>query len=121
MTEGLLVEPSTSNQDLKSDIQELDDDDNDEEDEKQPPLSKPNDHSNEGWNIRYSIGIDCTLDNEVVLGTEEPLDRFHMKKVNDYEVEVDSNNELPTSFTDAIRDPRANLIYGFRLWVRFLV
>ncbi|KAI3699992.1 hypothetical protein L2E82_44604 [Cichorium intybus] len=115
--QGLLAEPSTSNQDLESDIQELDDDDDDEEDEKQPPLSKPDDHSNEDWNIRSSVGMDCTLDNEeeedgydkVALGKEEPADRFYMKEVNDYEVEIDSNNELPTSFTDAIRDPRANL------------
>ncbi|KVH65607.1 uncharacterized protein LOC112504012 isoform X2 [Cynara cardunculus var. scolymus] len=96
------LQPSTSHQDLESDIQELDDD--------QQPLSS---HSNEEWNIRSSLGMDCTLDNEeeedgfdkVALGKEE---RFYMRDVNDYEVEIDSNNELPNAFTDVMRDPRAN-------------
>lgn len=104
--QGLLALPSTSHQDLESDIQELDDD-------QQPLSSKPDDHSNEEWNIRSSVGMDCTLDNEeeedafdkVALGKEE---RFYMRDVNDYEVEIDSNNELPNSFTDVMRDPRAN-------------
>ncbi|KAL4568099.1 hypothetical protein LXL04_023700 [Taraxacum kok-saghyz] len=109
--QGLLAEPSTSHEDLESDIQELDD----EEDEQQPPLSKPDDHSNEDWNIRSSVGMDCTLDNEEeedgfdkVALAKEPADRFYMRDVNDYEVEIDSNNELPISITDVIRDPRAN-------------
>ncbi|KAL7608858.1 hypothetical protein Lser_V15G13396 [Lactuca serriola] len=111
--QGLLAEPSTSHQDLESDIQELEDE---EDEEQQPPLSKPDDHSNDDWNIRSSVGMDCTLDNEeeedgydkVALGREESTDRFYMRDVNDYEVEMDSNNELPDSITDVIRDPRAN-------------
>ncbi|KAI3717592.1 hypothetical protein L1987_69308 [Smallanthus sonchifolius] len=112
--QGLLAEPSTSGQNMESDIQELDEDD-DEEDEKQL-LTKPDDHSNEEWDIRSSVGMDCTLDKEeeedaydrVAVGNEESADQFYMKDVNDYEVETDSNNELPNSFTDVIRDPRAN-------------
>ncbi|CAH1412799.1 unnamed protein product [Lactuca virosa] len=111
--QGLLAEPSTSHQDLESDIQELEDE---EDEEQQPPLSKPDDHSNDDWNIRSSVGMDCTLDNEeeedgydkVALGREESTDRFYMRDVNDYEVEMDSNNELPDSITDVVRDPRAN-------------
>ncbi|KAJ9564229.1 hypothetical protein OSB04_000195 [Centaurea solstitialis] len=89
--------------DLQSDIK----------DEDQQPLE---DRSNDEWNVlRSSIGVDCTLDNEeeedafdkVALGEEE---RFYMKEANDYEVEIDSNNELPSSFTEAFRDPRANLM-----------
>ncbi|KAL4568030.1 hypothetical protein LXL04_023630 [Taraxacum kok-saghyz] len=83
--QGLLAEPSTSG----------------------PPLSKPDDHSNEDWNIRSCVGMDCTLDNEEeedgfdkVALAKEPADRFYMRDVNDYEVEIDSNNELPTSITD---------------------
>ncbi|KAI3666069.1 hypothetical protein L6452_44707 [Arctium lappa] len=106
--QGLLAQPSTSHQDLESDLEELDDD-------QEPLSSKPDDHSNEEWNIRSSVGMDCTLDNEeeedvfdkVALGNEE---RFYMRdvNVNDYEVEIDSNNELPNSITDVMRDPRAN-------------
>ncbi|KAI3825245.1 hypothetical protein L1987_06726 [Smallanthus sonchifolius] len=117
--QGLLAEPSTSGQNMESDIQELEDDDDDDDDDdedKKKLLTKPDDHSNEEWDIRSSIGMDCTLDNEeeedaydkVAVGNEESADRFYMKDVNDYEVETDSNNELPNSFTDVIRDPRAN-------------
>ncbi|XP_076939356.1 uncharacterized protein LOC143608024, partial [Bidens hawaiensis] len=79
-------------------------------------LSKPEDHTNEEWDIRSSVGMDCTLDNEeeedsfdkVAVGKEESADRFYMKEINDYEVDIDSTDELPTSFTDVNRDPRAN-------------
>ncbi|KAL8229058.1 hypothetical protein R6Q57_013958 [Mikania cordata] len=116
--QSLVAEPSTSDQNMLSDIQELDEDDDDEDDDenRQPDLSKPVDHSSEEWDIRSSVGMDCTLDNEeeedafdkVAEGREESADRFYMKHVNDYEVEIDSNNEIPNSFTDVIRDPRAN-------------
>ncbi|KAD7478736.1 hypothetical protein R6Q59_005504 [Mikania micrantha] len=115
--QSLVAEPSTSDQNMLSDIQELDDDEDEDDDEnRQPDLSKPVDHSAEEWDIRSSVGMDCTLDNEeeedaydkVAEGREESADRFYMKHVNDYEVEIDSNNEIPNSFTDVIRDPRAN-------------
>lgn len=60
-----------------------------------------------------SIQFGCIQEEEdgcdkVALGREESTDRFYMRDVNDYEVEMDSNNELPDSITDVIRDPRAN-------------
>ncbi|XP_022020990.1 nonsense-mediated mRNA decay protein 2 isoform X1 [Helianthus annuus] len=115
--QGLVSQPRTSNRDLESDIQELDDDEDDDDDEnRKSQLSKPEDHSNEEWDIRTSVGMDCTLDNEeeedafdkVAVGKEESADRFYMKDVNDYEVDIDPINELPRSFTDVTRDPRAN-------------
>lgn len=63
--QGLLSESSTSNHDLESDIQDLDDDDNEDENQK-PELSKPDDHNSEEWDIRSSVGMDSTLDNEVL-------------------------------------------------------
>ncbi|KAM0058484.1 putative tumor suppressing sub-chromosomal transferable candidate 4 [Helianthus debilis subsp. tardiflorus] len=116
--QGLVSQPRTSNPDLESDIQELDDDEEDDDDDEnqKSQLSKPEDHSNEEWDIRTSVGMDCTLDNEeeedafdkVAVGKEESADRFYMKDVNDYEIDIDPTNELPRSFTDVTRDPRAN-------------
>ncbi|GKG17630.1 nonsense-mediated mRNA decay protein 2-like protein isoform X1, partial [Tanacetum coccineum] len=45
---------------------------------------------------------------KVAVGKEESAERFYMKDVNDYEVEMDSNIALPGSLTDVIKDPRAN-------------
>lgn len=45
---------------------------------------------------------------KVAVGKEESTELLYMKDVNDYEIEMDSNTQLPTSFTDVIRDPRAN-------------
>nr|XP_043607008.1 myb-like protein V [Erigeron canadensis] len=123
--QGLLAQPSSASDHnlLKSDIQELDDDvddddDNeDDENEKKHEVSKPDDHNEEEWNIRSSVGMDPTLDNEeeedaydkVAVGKDlDPEDRFYMKDVNDYDVEMDSNGVLPRSFTEVTRDPRAN-------------
>ncbi|KAK1423217.1 hypothetical protein QVD17_18513 [Tagetes erecta] len=115
---GLVDQPSSSDRNMDADIQELDDDDDEDEDDDDGNrlMNKPDDHSNEEWDIRSSVGMDCTLDNEeeedaydkVAVGKDESADRFYMKSINDYEVEIDSNNELPSSFTDVIRDPRAN-------------
>ncbi|KAK9064696.1 hypothetical protein SSX86_016078 [Deinandra increscens subsp. villosa] len=114
--QGLTAETSNSNLNIESDIQELDDEEEDEDENRKPELTKPVDHSNEEWDIRSSIGMDCTLDNEeeedaydkVAVGNEESANQFYTKHVNDFEVEIDSTNELPNSFTDVIRDPRAN-------------
>lgn len=71
---------------------------------------------NEEWEIRNSIGMDCTLDYEeeedkydkVAVGDEERGDRIYMHEINDYGIHVSSFNEMPTSFREAGRDPRAN-------------
>ncbi|XP_071703452.1 uncharacterized protein [Rutidosis leptorrhynchoides] len=115
--QGLIAEPETSDQkNLESDIQELDDDEDDDDENRKPELIKPDDHDNEEWNIRTSVGMDCTLDNEeeedafdkVAVGKEEAADRYYLKSVNDYDVDIDSINERPNSFSDVIKDPRAN-------------
>nr|GEW94991.1 hypothetical protein [Tanacetum cinerariifolium] len=121
--QSLIDQPSSSaSDDLQADIQELDFDEDDEDDDgdnrkkMEMGFVKPEDHNNEEWGIRASVGCDCTLDNEeeedcfdkVAVGKEESAERFYMKDVNDYEVEMDSNIALPGSLTDVIKDPRAN-------------
>ncbi|PWA98206.1 hypothetical protein CTI12_AA000200 [Artemisia annua] len=125
--QSLIDQPSSSSAsaDLQADIQELgsdEDDDSDSDDggdkgdKGEMGFVKPDDHNNEEWDIRASVGLDCTLDNEeeedcfdkVAVGTEESAERFYMKDANDYEVEMDSNIVLPGSLTDVIKDPRAN-------------
>ncbi|XP_065868589.1 uncharacterized protein [Euphorbia lathyris] len=77
---------------------------------------KPDDYDDEAWEIKNSIGMDCTLDYEeeedqydkVAVGKETADDRMYMKGTFDYGIDIDSNNELPCSFKDISRDPRAN-------------
>ncbi|XP_010420017.1 PREDICTED: uncharacterized protein LOC104705665 [Camelina sativa] len=78
-------------------------------------LQKPNDFNDEEWEIKNSIGMDSTLDMEeeeddndkVALGEKE---YGFMKDVNDYETEADEWVELPASFKEREKDPRANLM-----------
>ncbi|KAF8378073.1 hypothetical protein HHK36_029408 [Tetracentron sinense] len=68
------------------------------------------------WEIRSSIGRDCTLDNEeeedeydkVATGMENAGDRLYMKDVTDYRNNLNTDNACPNSFKDVGRDPRAN-------------
>ncbi|KAM0064533.1 hypothetical protein Hdeb2414_s0003g00104061 [Helianthus debilis subsp. tardiflorus] len=56
--QGLVSEPHASNRDLESDIQELDDNEEEDDDEnRKSQLSKPEDHSNEEWDIRTSVEL----------------------------------------------------------------
>ncbi|KAL8139961.1 hypothetical protein V2J09_005982 [Rumex salicifolius] len=74
------------------------------------------DDENDEWEIRNSIGMDCTLDYEdeedkydkVAVGDEERGDRIYMREINDYGIHVSTFSEIPTSFREAGRDPRAN-------------
>lgn len=57
---------------LEQDIEDLDDDDDDDDHEGDDGRGgssiqsvKPVDYNDEEWEIRSSIGLDCTLDNEV--------------------------------------------------------
>ncbi|KAJ4729556.1 Tumor suppressing sub-chromosomal transferable candidate [Melia azedarach] len=47
---------------------------------------------------------------KVAVGKEKAGERLYMKDINDYETDADSFNELPNSFKEALRDPRANHI-----------
>ncbi|KAH0969604.1 hypothetical protein GBA52_028530 [Prunus armeniaca] len=107
---------------LEKDLLDLDEDvEEEEEDEEQQPSEsankhKPDDYNDEEWEIKSSIGLDCTLDYEeeedgydkVAVGKENAGDRLYMKDVNDYGIDIDSQEEVPTSFKDFTRDPRAN-------------
>ncbi|KAK9669835.1 hypothetical protein RND81_13G157800 [Saponaria officinalis] len=66
--------------------------------------------------VRNSIGLDSTLDFEeeedefdkVAVGKETPDDRLYMCEVSDYVSHIESGNEVPNTFQEASRDPRAN-------------
>ncbi|CAE6100318.1 unnamed protein product [Arabidopsis arenosa] len=87
----------------------------DEEKGKCSELQKPSDYDEEEWEIKNSIGMDSTLDMEE---EEDDNDKVAlgekvyscMKDVNDYETEADEWVELPASFNEREKDPRANLI-----------
>lgn len=46
----------------------------------------------------------------MAVGRENAGDRLYMKDFNDYGIDIDSGNELPSSLGDVNRDPRANHI-----------
>ncbi|KAJ4840239.1 hypothetical protein Tsubulata_033898 [Turnera subulata] len=107
--------------DMIKDLDDIDDDgeddeQQDEEGEEPRGKPKPDDYNDEEWEIKNSIGLDCTLDNEeeedqfdkVAVGKEKPGDRLYMKDAADYGIDIDSGTTLPISFKDAARDPRAN-------------
>lgn len=66
--------------------------------------------------IKNSIGMDCTLDFEdeedeydkVAVGSETFGHRLYLTDVNDYTPHINSYNELPDTFKEASKDPRAN-------------
>ncbi|XWS32583.1 hypothetical protein CRYUN_Cryun22dG0001900 [Craigia yunnanensis] len=111
---------------LEKDLDDLDDEDVEEEEEEEEEEAlmssikggKPEDYNDEEWEIKSAIGRDCTLDYEeeedeydkVAVGREKSGDYLYMKDVNDYEIDADSCNVLPTTFKDFSRDPRANHI-----------
>ncbi|EEF49336.1 conserved hypothetical protein [Ricinus communis] len=113
---------------LEKDLDDLDYDDDELDDEQSRDGSstsssqlanrKPDDYNDEEWEIKNSIGLDCTLDYEeeedqydkVAVGREKAGDRLYMKDMTDYGINVDSSNEFPITFKDVVRDPRANHI-----------
>ncbi|CAL5349613.1 unnamed protein product [Camellia sinensis] len=68
------------------------------------------------WEIRSSIGLDSTLDNEeeedeydkVAEGRENVSDRLYMSDITNHGPYLNSHNVLPSSVHNAPRDPRAN-------------
>lgn len=85
--------------------------DDEEEDENAAGPSKPSDYNDEQWEIRSSIGLDCTLDFEdeedhydkQALGKEGRGDRLYMSEINEDGIGISSR-----AFGDFSRDPRAN-------------
>ncbi|KAL7190155.1 hypothetical protein ACSBR2_022435 [Camellia fascicularis] len=79
-------------------------------------LVKPDDHDDEEWDIRSSIGLDSTLDLEeeedendkVAIGSEKAGDHLYMRDINGYWTDINFYDELPSTFKDIKRDPRAN-------------
>ncbi|GAB4848624.1 hypothetical protein Ancab_003331 [Ancistrocladus abbreviatus] len=77
---------------------------------------EPDDYDEDEWDVKNSIGMDCTLDFEeeedehdkVAVGREKAGDRLYMHDVADYVPHVNSHNGLPSTFGKATRDPRAN-------------
>lgn len=103
---------------LVKDLDDLDDDDDVDVDDEPGSLAsiKPEDFNDEEWQIKCSIGQDCTLDYEeeedeydkLAVNSEKPEERLYMKDINDYGIAIDSNYELPDSIEEVERDPRAN-------------
>ncbi|KAM7251723.1 hypothetical protein ACFE04_023606 [Oxalis oulophora] len=106
---------------MEKDLEEFDDEDDEieeDEDKENKAIIKPEDYNDEEWEIKSSIGLDCTLDYEeeedgydkVAVGKEaiKDVDRLYMKEVNDYEIDADQPEELPLSIKGYSKDPRAN-------------
>lgn len=92
---------------------DLEDDDEDNDD---GGGSGDDDGARDEWEIRGSIGLDPTLDNEpeedeydkVAEGRENEGDRIYMSAVTDHGPYLNSHNVLPDSVYDAVKDARAN-------------
>ncbi|MCL7038422.1 hypothetical protein MKW94_030256 [Papaver nudicaule] len=103
------------------DFDDLEDEEEAEEDgdDKENPgsSSRQGGGDDDEWEIRASIGLDGTLDNEdeedefdkVAVGREKAGDRTYLKDVTDYGDYLNSYNVIPSSFKDRVRDPRAIL------------
>ncbi|KAF5726625.1 hypothetical protein HS088_TW22G00305 [Tripterygium wilfordii] len=84
-------------------------DDVDEDGDEQPKDS-------DEWDIRSSIGLDRTLDNEeeedeydkVACGRENADDRLYMKDVTNHGSHLNAENVLFNSLSSTTKDPRAN-------------
>ncbi|XP_038882099.1 uncharacterized protein LOC120073362 [Benincasa hispida] len=100
--------------DFEDDLDDLDE--NPDSNGSSSKFPKPDDYGDEEWEIKSSIGRDCTLDYEeeedeydkVAVGKEKDGDRLYMKDITDCGIEIGSCTELPTSMRNFTRDPRAN-------------
>ncbi|KAJ4960870.1 hypothetical protein NE237_020780 [Protea cynaroides] len=105
-------------EELEEDLEDLDDDDEDEQQSRgsSGQSADRDGHNQEEWDIRSSIGLDCTLDNEeeedeydkVAIGKENTGDRLYMSDITDHGDYLNSHNVFLNSFEEATRDPRAN-------------
>ncbi|KAL9229388.1 hypothetical protein vseg_004859 [Gypsophila vaccaria] len=82
----------------------------------QLPSSSRSCEDDDALDVTNSIGLDSTLDFEeeedefdkVAVGKDKPDERLYMSDVSDYVAHDESYNEVPNSFQEASRDPRAN-------------
>ncbi|PSR84609.1 hypothetical protein CEY00_Acc32694 [Actinidia chinensis var. chinensis] len=103
-------------EDELEDIDEENDDDDDDDDEDGGKYGDGDDKDE--WEIRSSIGRDCTLDNEeeedeydkLAEGRENAGDRLYMSDVTNHGPYLNSYNVFPSSVHDSPRDARANHI-----------
>ncbi|GFZ21006.1 hypothetical protein Acr_29g0001680 [Actinidia rufa] len=104
-------------EDELEDIGEENDDDDDDDDDEDGGKYGDGDDKDE-WEIRSSIGRDCTLDNEeeedeydkLAEGRENAGDRLYMSDVTNHGPYLNSYNVFPSSVHDSPRDARANHI-----------
>ncbi|KAK0591557.1 hypothetical protein LWI29_003892 [Acer saccharum] len=95
---------------------DLGDDDMDGDDDYEDDGSR--DMDSEEWEIRSSIGLDNTLDNEdeedefdiVASGKENASERLYMNDISDRGSYLNLHNVIPNSLNDAKKDLRANLL-----------
>ncbi|XP_043703513.1 uncharacterized protein LOC122653661 [Telopea speciosissima] len=101
---------------FRKDLEDLDDGDEDEQRGSGQSADRDG-HYQEEWEIRSSIGLDCTLDNEeeedecdkVAIGRKEDAgDYLYMRDISELEEYLNCDTVLPNSFREATRDPRAN-------------
>ncbi|CAA3009391.1 Hypothetical predicted protein [Olea europaea subsp. europaea] len=104
---------------LESDLQQLSDSEEEDEIDGETKHRSSNTVDDEVKDVQSLIGLDCTLDYEeeedeydkVAVCREEAGDRLYMRdlKVADYGFErPNTYGELPNTFRDVVRDPRAN-------------
>ncbi|KAL2518602.1 hypothetical protein Adt_14849 [Abeliophyllum distichum] len=103
----------------ETDLQELSDFEEEDEINGETKNHSTNTVDDEVWDVQSLIGRDCTLDYEeeedeydkVAVCREVAGDRLYMKdvKVADYGFDrLNTYGELPNTFHDVVRDPRAN-------------
>ncbi|XP_065853940.1 uncharacterized protein [Euphorbia lathyris] len=105
----------------EDDVDEFDEEEDDDDDDEESNLSRRRGGGMSGdgvdeWDIRSSIGLDRTLDNEeeedefdkVASGTDT-AGRIYMKNVNNQEAFLNIHNVIPNSSYGS-KDPRANYI-----------
>ncbi|KAJ4821880.1 hypothetical protein Tsubulata_018612 [Turnera subulata] len=103
-----------SKAELEDDLDDLDDEEREEDDD---DGRRVGDDCSDEWEIRSSIGLDRTLDNEeeedefdkVASGRENAGERLYMKSVNDQGSFLHFHNVIrPNSLSGGAKDPRAN-------------
>ncbi|GFY99919.1 hypothetical protein Acr_13g0013190 [Actinidia rufa] len=113
---------SSFNGGLEDEIEDLGEENDEDDDEENGGKYGDGDDRDE-WEIRSSIGIDCTLDNEeeedeydrLAEGRENAGDRVYMSDVTNHGPYLNSYNVFPSSVHDTSRDARANHNAAIRL------
>ncbi|XP_057485372.1 uncharacterized protein LOC130771725 [Actinidia eriantha] len=108
---------SSFNGGLEDELEDLDEESDDDDDDEDGGEYGDGDDRDE-WEIRSSIGMDCTLDNEeeedeydkLAEGRENAGDRLYMSDVTNHGPYLNSYNVFPSSVHDSPRDARANHI-----------